>query len=640
MYARRPTRPKPQKSLVKKWTAPIAGWVANRALAQPQSQEGPGAAILDNFFPRATSVLLRRGKQRYATLEDVNLPVLALFAFKDGLQQHLFAANENKIYDVTNVLFPAGAEIVTQNALMIGNGEGDYFGWSSTIGLTVADGFTSGDWITTQFATTGDTYLIGVNGQDAGFLYDGEVFYPYVEGGVSRLNYDAQTDPFTANELLTGGTSGAQALIWRVVPNDLDPTTGHLFLIELAGTFQHNEPITDSEGGEATANGVSEVAAPGITFPNGLTTADMAHVWTYKNRLFFAQKESMNAWYLGAVDAVGGTADVFPLAGVFTQGGQLLFGAAWSLDSSGDQGLSEQCVFVSDQGEVAVYRGADPSEAANWSKVGLYRIGTPLGRNAYVRGGGDLAIATTVGLVPLSKAISLDVTALNVATISYKIADAWSDALTLRGAAKWQCAIWPEGKMAVVAPPDVVGSSDPVMFVSNTENGAWARFTGWQAFALETFAGQLFFGSTEGRVFIANTGGTDDGETYTGAVMPLFEDLEAPASLKIGTVARARGRANVTVNDRVDVRVDYDMDPPVAPDATTLSASNTWGTAVWDQSVWGAPGATVVNQEWRSAGGAGYSLSLCYQITSGSIAPIDAELIDLELLYTTAGAVS
>src|SRR3546814_7287792 len=57
----------------------------------------------------------------------------------------------------------------------------------------------------------------------------------------------------------------------------------------------------------------------------------------------------------------------------------------------------------------------------------------PVGARAHFRGGGDIAIATSVGLVPLSKAISLDVTSLNVATVSYKIADAWSEAVTSRG---------------------------------------------------------------------------------------------------------------------------------------------------------------------------------------------------------------
>ncbi len=641
MYARRPSRPKPRMSQAKKWVAPVSGWVANRALADPSSIEGPGAAILDNFFPRSTSVVLRRGNQRFATLENAELPVSALFAYRTGAVERLFAANESTIYDVTDVIFPVDVILETEGGLEIETEAGDVFGWGSTLGYSVAGGFTGGDWITAQFATTGGVYLIGVNGVDPGFLYDGTAFYPHVAGGVTRLNYDGETDPLAEGDTVTGGTSGATATIWRVVPGAVI-NEGYLLLIDVAGTFVDDEALTDGGTGAAVANGVPELVAPSIVFGDGsLTSADMAYVWVYKNRLFFAQTDSMNAWYMVDVDSIGGNVDVFPLSGIFGQGGSLMFGSAWSLDSSGDSGLSEQCVMVSNQGEVAVFQGSDPGGVlGTWVKAGLYRIGKPLGRKAFMRGGGDLAIATSVGLVPLSKAIALDITALNVASVSYKIADAWGDAVTLRGGNRWQCQIWPEGKMAVVAPPDVVGSSDPVMFVSNTETGAWARFTGWEALCMETFRGQLFFGSTQGRLFIANVGGNDDGATYSGAVMPLYEDMGSASSLKVAKLARARGKSNVAVNDKVDTRIDFDMNVPNAPDATTLSASNTWGTGIWDQTIWGGSNATVINQQWRSVSGLGYSMSVVYQVTSGSIAPIDAELIDIEMLFETAELVT
>src|SRR3546814_3930081 len=88
----------------------------------------------------------------------------------------------------------------------------------------------------------------------------------------------------------------------------------------------------------------------------------MSYVWVYKSRLWFAQKDSMTAWYMDNADSIGGTAEPFPLGGVFGLGGSLLFGSAWSIDSSSDSGLSEQNIFVSTEGEVAVYQGSDPGE--------------------------------------------------------------------------------------------------------------------------------------------------------------------------------------------------------------------------------------------------------------------------------------
>lgn len=591
--------------------------------------------VLDNFFPRATGVQLRRGKARYATFEDTDAEARALFTYKNGGTEEMFGANDTTIYDLTFVPFAEDQEIGDGDEDTLGDDLGNEFGWSSTTGLDVAGGYTSGDWSVLQFATTGGVYLIGVNGADPGFIYDGETFYPYVAGGVSRLDYDAETAAFTEGEILTGGTSSATGTIWRVVD---DGATGSLYLTDVTGTFQDDETITDAEGGSATANGAPSVAAPGGGF-GAFDSSDMSYVWSYNERLYFVQNDSLSAWYLD-VDSVGGTATEFPLNGVFDLGGSLLFGQRWSLESGGEGGLSDQNIFVSTQGEVAIYQGIDPGDAATWNLVGVYRIGRPLGKHAFIRGGGDIAIATTVGLVPLSKAISLDVTALNVATLSYKIADAWTEAVQKRGDTNWRAGLWPEQKMAMISPPDLPGTSSPIMFVSNTETGAWAPYTNWQALCMAVFQGQLYFGSPGGKIFKANSSGLDDGEPYTGAVVPLFDDLGTPASAKIGTIARATTRANLELVDQVGLLTDFDLTLPSAPDAPVLPAANVWGEAVWGQAVWGSVTPTVIGNKWQSAGGVGYALAPCYQVTSGSVAPLDAELIALETVHTTGAVVS
>ncbi|WP_030538367.1 hypothetical protein [Sphingobium sp. DC-2] len=636
-YARRQTRPKPRKSQSFKFPAPVAGWVANRNLSEPGSVEGPGAAVLDNFFPKSSSVKLRRGKQLYCTLGDGSSPCLSLFSYMNGDNQKLFAATADKIYHITSVTFPYSWDMITDEEALIVTENGDWFGVQGTEGLDIAQGFTSGKWSVVQFATSGDVYLIGVNGSDTGFIFDGDDFFPLVKGGVSSQHIDGVTDAFQDGEIVTGGTSGATAKVSRVIAGGGGTAT--LQLIDISGPFTDNEPLTGSLGGEGQIDGAATLIVPGPDFGT-YTSADMSYVWAYKNRLFFVRKNSMTAHYMQDVDAVGGATDFFPLAGVFGRGGSLLFGSAWSLDGTADAGLSEQCIFVSSEGEVAVYQGGNPSEANDWAKVGTYRIGKPLGPRAHFRGGGDIAIATSVGLVPLSKAVNLDVTSLAVATVSYRIADAWSDATTLRGMSEWQCEIWSEQKMAIIAPPKLEGGADPVMFVSNTETGAWARFTGWQASAMEAFQGVLYFGGDDGKVFIANTSGTDAGEVFTGKVVPLFTDLGSPSSAKIGTVGRAVTRANGATQGKLTLQSDYDEDTGAAPNATILTSENSWGTGVWGQSVWGATTPQKINQEWESVGGMGYALSLGYQVSSGSIMPLDDEIVRLELLYNTAELVT
>lgn len=785
MYARTTMRPKQRKAQPKMFPAPIGGWISNRALATPQAGMAPGAAILENFFPRASSVVLRRGSRRYATLGDGTKDATALFSYNTGAVRKLFGATGEAIYEVTSIEFAYNAELSDDEDNIFTTEDGDIFGWSST-GDGLMTGYTGGNWCVVQFATTGGVYLIGVNGADTGFIYDGTAFWPNLPGGLWRIPYDGEVTPFTEGSTVTGSTSGAEATIFRVedeylivqdvsftpqtwtipyaggsaaflvgstlrgstssaaakitaiapgtttwtLPYDTgtgafaggeevtggtsgavatvvsvagDTAAGTLTVETLTGTFQDNETLTgdvvgaakangtasapilagtaslegligsfilgeplrdgsggaatagaaetfvgggsfedgetltDDEGGEATVVGDYYSEVPGVTFPDGVTIANMAFVWTYKNRLWFAQKDSLNTWYLEGVDAIGGDALLFPLAGVLGKGGSVLFGQGWSLENGEAGGLSEQCAFVSSEGEVAIYQGADPSTAATFSKVGVYRIGKPLGNRAFIKGGGDLAICTSVGLVPLSKAIQLDVTSLNIATLSNNIADAWSDATELRSMENWQAELWPEQKMALVAPPTTADAPAPVLFVSNTETGAWAPFTGWSVKCMEVFGGRLFFGGSEGRVVIANVGGDDEGQPYTGVVMPLYEDMGSPSSNKVPTTGCAVVRGTTTIPGQVTFQSDFSMTVPSAPDAVSIGTiANIWGSAVWGQSVWGGGLSDVVSQGWVSLGGRGRTCSLAYQVTSGAAQPLDAELVRLEMLYTTA----
>src|SRR4029077_18584863 len=101
----------------------------------------------------------------------------------------------------------------------------------------------------------------------------------------------------------------------------------------------------------------------------------LSYVWKYRNRLFFIEGGTMNAWYLG-IDSVGGVLAQIPLSGSAAKGGKLLFGAVLSLDA-GD-GLDDKCCFVTDLGEVLIFTGSTPSDAANWRQEGRFMTSPPL----------------------------------------------------------------------------------------------------------------------------------------------------------------------------------------------------------------------------------------------------------------------
>lgn len=598
-------RPAQRKSDLKVFGAPVAGWISNRSISNPQNG-AQGAAVLDNFFPTATSAMMRRGKELFATLGAGDEDVLSLFSYNFGSNEKFFGAINSGIYDNVSELMVYG-------------------------------GTTNGRWKTVQFAATGNTYLIGVNGSDVGFIYDGSNFWPNVKGGVSTLNYDARTVAFVGG-ILTGGTSGATGTIYKVVVGS-PATTGTIYLTNITGTFQDNEIITASGGGSATANGVVAASIPGVDFGPGVTSANMSFVWVYKNALYFIKSDSLSFYYL-PVDSVGGTATEVSLAGVLTIGGKLTIGQGWSLDTGQGGGLSEQCAFISDEGEVAIYQGLSPAPNQGWSLVGIYRIGSLLGDKAFVRAGADLLISTSIGMVSLSQAIQRDVAAIAPQAVSYPINDAWNLALTVRGMSDWQTVLWPEGQMIAVSPPNIIGGDEPVIYVVNANTMAWCRFTNWNALSFATFQGGLYFGSPNGQVFRANVSGYDAGLPYTGAYIPLFDDLGTPSSKKVPKMGRPVTRSLAHVDASLEFRSEYDITLNLPPSSGLAPAVSVWGSAIWGTGVWGDIADTVIDEPWQSLGGTGYACSVAMQVTSGAIAPIDTEIIRIEMTYTVGEYVS
>lgn len=480
--------------------------------------------------------------------------------------------------------------------------------------------------------------------------------FSYVAGTVEQMFasnedtiYDITTVSEPANSLIGTenddilGTENDDMIGWGST-EDLDVLTGQTggnwVVIQFAtagGIFLRG---VNGEDTPFVYDGTTFALTPALTFaaPDAALTPDiLSFTWAYKQRLFFVQKDSLDVWYL-PVDQVAGEMVKLPLGGIFTLGGSILFGASWSLDAGAQGGLSEQCIIVTTEGEVAVFQGSNPSDAASWDKVGVYRIGRPLGNKAWIRDGGDLIIATSIGYVRLSEAIRRELAALGPTAVSYPIEVAWNGAVEMRSGA-WHCEVWPTKQMAIVALP-TTGEQPPAMFIANIRTGAWCRRLNWDGTCVLVFKERLFFGSAAGKVVEANVSGLDQGETYTGVCVPLFEDLGTPASLKITELARAVGLSPVPVNVSVAMQTDFFVSLPPAPDALPVPVGNQWGNAIWGTSVWGGLPEMRPRQDWVAVAGEGYALSPAFQLTSGSVVPLDYELVRIEVTYQTAEIVT
>lgn len=367
--------------------------------------------------------------------------------------------------------------------------------------------------------------------------------------------------------------------------------------------------------------------SPAIT---GATPTDLKYVWAYRNRLYFIEKNSLDAWYL-PVDSIGGAATEFKMGGIFTLGGKLLFGTSWSANLSAQ--TDEVWIVGTTQGEIAVYSGTYPGDAS-WKIQGLYRIGKPLGQNCVMRAGGDVAIVTEDGIVPMSKVVSLDRVALANEAITKPIQPAWRHAVAERtGQSGWSITSWQVEGMVVVNLPQI-DTNDRTQYIANARTGAWCRYTGWDAKCFGVYNNKLYFGTSDGRVMRGETGGSDDATLYTGAMMWSYTDAKQGPARKHLKAIRPMYRTTYNAAPAFAILLDYDEELPSPPSAITSQPEGAaWDAAVWDTDVWPEGQVAVGSWSWRSVGGIGGVFAPAMQVSIDSTVAPEFDLQQVDVLF-------
>ena len=366
----------------------------------------------------------------------------------------------------------------------------------------------------------------------------------------------------------------------------------------------------------------------------GVASSSISAVWSFASRIFGVESGTLSAWYL-PVDSIAGAATEFSLAGIFTKGGALLFGAKWSLDA-GD-GLDDKCVFVSTEGEIAIYEGTNPGSAVDWRKVGLYQMPKPMGRKAFIQAGGDLLIATDVGLIPISAAIKTDLGAIEGAAVSRPITPYWQRRTRELASAEWEMIKSAKANYMVVSQPDSV---DPSCLVIGLQTGAWSRFTGWDTQCLAYFDGRGYFGDSDGLVYQMEVGGSDNGALYTCDYLGQFEHFGAPGQQK--TVLQARPvllQSDISA-PQLTFNVDYDQVLPPPPSSATSSVSSAWDSAEWDVDVWDSEDAAEVAAQWLAIGRTGYVAAPVLQVTYGVSPTPSLALVAIDVQFSVGAVVA
>lgn len=367
-----------------------------------------------------------------------------------------------------------------------------------------------------------------------------------------------------------------------------------------------------------------------VTFTGPPDLTKLTFVESYKNRLYFAEGSSL--WY-GEVNAIAGALVEFNVGGQLKLGGYIQLIASWSQDTGA--GLSDIFVIISNQGEVLIYEGLDPEDTDSpWRISGRFYVPKALFNRADVRMGADIALITKAGVVSLQQVFSgAALTAESF--VSNKIQNIFNTkAEEFSRTEGWEGLSYNRGSYVLFNVP-TTHSAGELMFeqyVMNSLTGSWCRFKIDKARCWGLFDKRLYFGGTDGKVYLADVGTTDDGEAIKTKIKTSYQYLGDREHIKQFTLVKPSIYASNAVKMSVEVDVDFQTREKDQTVETVGVSGTFWDQELWDEGVWA--GDFLYINDYYSVTGLGKSVSV---LLNADLLGVEFRLTSISLIYKVGG---
>lgn len=374
-----------------------------------------------------------------------------------------------------------------------------------------------------------------------------------------------------------------------------------------------------------TWTAVTAVSSPALT---GVTATELINVTEHKGRLFFARKNTLEAWYLAA-GVAGGALTKFDLSGVAKKGGFLLAIEPWTVDAG--SGVDDRLVFITSEGELIVYAGTNPSSSSSWSLVGVYEVARPIGYKCAVKISGDVVVITQTGLFSLTTSINDSGVNYNNA-VSKKIEKLFNEATLIYGGNfGWRAILHPAQSALIINVP-VAEDGEHIQYVMNTVTKAWGRFLEWDAEDFADFDGNLYFCKGTA-VYRAWNGKSDLGADIVAYGKTAFSYFGNNSQSKHFKMFRPVLTVNGSLSYLTDIDLDFE-DKEITGIATyTNNSSAVWDTSNWDESYW--TGGLQVVKDWSTPSEwTGFSAAGKLKIATSTLT---IQWLSTDYLYETGG---
>lgn len=356
------------------------------------------------------------------------------------------------------------------------------------------------------------------------------------------------------------------------------------------------------------------IANPAFT---GVTLSELNHVSVYGGRAYFTQANTQTMWY-GGVGAVAGALLSFDFGTVAPVRGNLLFTTSLKGDG-GEGGANDLFCAVFEGGDVLTYAGTNPSDAANFNKVGHYHIGRPLGRFAYTKADDDVYVLTNRGYEKLGEISKFGDSAPEKMLLSAKIQLAVSDDIASVGeSADWRVMVYPKGQSLIVTVPKTGTARE--YHIRNINTGSWCKYTDFIAYSWATLAGVCYFGGDAGVVYAFDDGSvTDAGETIRSDCQQAWSSMGASARVKKVTLIQPYLNSGTKPSTSINVGSDFDLIVLAPFDNAETSNQAVWDTSVWDTAIWTTDDQTFLKWYSRNAIGEKIGLRLALDTSTSRV---------------------
>lgn len=373
----------------------------------------------------------------------------------------------------------------------------------------------------------------------------------------------------------------------------------------------------------------------GVTQISGVNPATFVHVHVHKNRVWFTERDTGNAWYLAA-GAIFGAANSLNMARQFKAGGPLVGLYGWTYD--GGAGIDDSLVGISNAGDVVIWQGDDPASASDFALKGVWQVGPPpAGRDLTASVGGDVWILTRFGLLPISQLVvgnTYDRSRLPAAKISPLLNSAMLTKANRRG---WAMRLHPEdGTLLLMVPTYDGQATDQFAFTLATP--AWSQYRDLPIYSSCIFGGKFYYGTVDGKVGI-NDGYIDgrtlaDPNSYTAVQWALLTSFQNLGNARMKQVQMLRPTfitdgAAPSYNAQARYRYDF---TELSTVTDGITAGDVWDAAEWDAAIWG--GDSQAAQTVTGTAGMGVDVAIAVRGT----AITRTAFVGVDVFYTQGGA--